>query len=341
MLVSIGTMSLAAERHQWSPDSLGLGFTATTLPLGVDPDGEGEVVATVVKHDRTTKVPEDSSGDGNQQATTAYLWVHGFSDYFFHHHVAEHFNSVDFYGVDLRKCGRSRREDQHWHYVSDLSYYFEDLYAVMNLLSDYQQVVIMAHSTGGLVVPLWLDDARRHHPEIHRKISGLVLNSPWLDMMFPSWLVTVFRPVVKVLGKRFPLVELGHGKQTTYVESLRQWDFNRTFKPLTGHRKYLGWARAVILGQERVHQSQVDVGVPVLALCSDRCLLRQPWSPEADHADVILDVDQIQDRAPLLGQDVSMVVLSGARHDVFLSEDEARNQAFSVTERWLAEHTLH
>ncbi len=341
-MATMNTMPHAARLHQWTPDPLGPGFSATTLSLGADPDGEGEVVTTVVKYDSTSLTPNSSESHAEtQHSQTAYLWVHGISDYFFHRHVAEHFTTGDFYGVDLRKCGRSHRGQQRWHYASDLSYYFEDLYAVMDLLSDYQEVVIMAHSTGGLIAALWLDDARRHHPSVHQKVSGLVLNSPWLDMMFPSWLVTALKPVIKTVGAWYPLLKVSAGKHTAYVESLRDWEFNPRYKPLAGHTKYLGWARAIILGQEKVHRRQVDVGVPVLTLCSDHSLLKKSWTPEADHADVILDVDQIQNRAPLLGQDVIVTVLPGARHDVFLSEDEAREQAFSVTDQWLATHTLH
>jgi hypothetical protein len=74
-------------------DALGEPFTAETIPL--PDDAEGPVVATLVK--RPASAP----------TTRAVLYVHGFSDYFFHVHVAELFNELgyDFYALDLRKYG--------------------------------------------------------------------------------------------------------------------------------------------------------------------------------------------------------------------------------------------
>ncbi|GAA3180448.1 hypothetical protein GCM10020255_074200 [Rhodococcus baikonurensis] len=39
----------------------------------------------------------------------AVLYVHGFTDYFFQKHLAEHFaeQGYAFFALDLRKCGRS------------------------------------------------------------------------------------------------------------------------------------------------------------------------------------------------------------------------------------------
>ncbi|MGZ4576095.1 MAG: alpha/beta hydrolase, partial [Mycobacteriaceae bacterium] len=34
----------------WMPDVLGRDYEQRELPLGADPDGEGEVVATLVRH---------------------------------------------------------------------------------------------------------------------------------------------------------------------------------------------------------------------------------------------------------------------------------------------------
>jgi alpha-beta hydrolase superfamily lysophospholipase len=76
-------------------DVLGEPFTAETIDL--EDDSEGEVVATLVK--RAAESP----------TRRAVLYLHGFSDYFFHVHVAELFNELgyDFYALDLRKYGRS------------------------------------------------------------------------------------------------------------------------------------------------------------------------------------------------------------------------------------------
>jgi len=49
-----------------------------TFGLGPDPDGEGDLVATLVRR-----------GEPDLSATHAVLLVHGFTDYFFHTELAD------------------------------------------------------------------------------------------------------------------------------------------------------------------------------------------------------------------------------------------------------------
>ncbi|WP_143860835.1 alpha/beta hydrolase, partial [Nocardia cerradoensis] len=79
--------------------------------------------------------------------------VHGFTDYFFQKHLAEHMaaQGFRFYALDLRKCGRSRRPGQTAHYVSDLSLYDAELDEALRIVRAETglPVLLMAHSTGG------------------------------------------------------------------------------------------------------------------------------------------------------------------------------------------------
>ena len=81
--------------QQESTDVLGAPYTARTLPLR--PDDEGEVVATLV------------SRRAAQPTNRAVLHVHGFADYFFQTVAADWWvaRGYDFYALDLRKYGRS------------------------------------------------------------------------------------------------------------------------------------------------------------------------------------------------------------------------------------------
>ena len=68
------------------------------------------------------------------------------------------------YGVDLHKCGRSWREGQTPHFTTDLSRYDRDLELALGIMRTENpgaQVLVYGHSTGGLVVALWLDRVRR------------------------------------------------------------------------------------------------------------------------------------------------------------------------------------
>ncbi len=96
-------------------DVLGAPYTSQTLTL--EPDAEGEVVATLVH--RPASAP----------SSKAVLHVHGFADYFFQTVAADFWvaRGYDFYALDLRKYGRSLRPHQTPNYVDDLTTYYEEL----------------------------------------------------------------------------------------------------------------------------------------------------------------------------------------------------------------------
>lgn len=324
----------------WLPDILGDGYTYRTLSFGSDPEGEGDAFATVVRYfpAGTEKVAWDNR--------PAVLLVHGMTDYFFHTHVAEalHAAGLAVYGIDLRKSGRSRREGQRWHYSENLQYYFPDLSGALDIITaTHPKLFPIGHSTGGLILTLWADHLRRSDRARHAGLGGLVLNSPWLDMMFPRWVVNIARPLVNVLGKRFGGIPLPGGNLGSYGVSINkhhhgEWDYDTDLKPIAGFPKYLAWVRAVLIGQKQVHEGGVDVGVAVLTLCSARSWLNRPYTAASDAADTVLDVEQIKHWAPKLGADVTVTPIAGARHDVYLSMKHARDQALEATTRWLREH---
>ena len=51
MTITDSSSTIPADTPDWVPDFLGKGFTATTLELGTDPDGETDIYATVVRFD--------------------------------------------------------------------------------------------------------------------------------------------------------------------------------------------------------------------------------------------------------------------------------------------------
>lgn len=324
----------------WGPDKLGPDYEATTIDLGLDPDGEGEVVTTLVHY-----APHPTDQESRETASAsrpALVWLHGMTDYFFQTHVAEHFaaQGYDFYAVDLRKCGRSRRSGQSWHYVSDLGFYYVDLNAALDAIPN-KEVVFIAHSTAGLIAPLWMDQLRQTDQERYKRIKGLILNSPWLDMMgVPEFVLTPLKPLLYALGRIAPKTPLPGGNLTAYGESVHrdfygEWDFNLRFKPLAGHRKYIGWIAAVFHGFDAIHSGRVDAGVPILTLQSTRTQLGQPYSDSVNHADVIIDVTQTRRWAKELSIHYTLHPIKGARHDVFLSLPHPLQEAFSACDRWL------
>lgn len=320
----------------WAPDVLGDDYEQLTIPLGSDPDGEGEVRATLVRLTRSVT--------GSATLKGAVLYVHGFTDYFFQRHLAEHFADLGhaFYALDLRKCGRSIGEGQSPHFVSDLALYDEELDRALAIVREETgaEVLMAAHSTGGLIVPLWLDRLERTRGGAAAAgISGLVLNSPWFDLQGPPLVRSVGTVAIGVLGRVAPLRALPGQGLDTYGLSISsggngEWDYDLSWKPLAGFPIKLGWIRAVRRGHAELHRG-LDIGVPSLILRSKVTRFSKTYVPDVDAADAVLDVRQIARWAGCLGNRTTIVPIEGARHDVFLSTPEPLERAFAEMDDWL------
>ena len=95
----------------------------------------------------------------------AVLWLHGLADYFFQTHVADFFVDLgyDFYALDLRKYGRSWREHQTPNFCRSLDEYLPELDQAAQIIrheEGHDTLVVMAHSTGGLIASLWVHRRR-------------------------------------------------------------------------------------------------------------------------------------------------------------------------------------
>nr|WP_296767483.1 alpha/beta hydrolase [Rhodococcus sp. (in: high G+C Gram-positive bacteria)] len=319
----------------WVPDVLGDGYEQTTIALGGDPDGEGQVEATLVRYS-----PPDSP-----TPERSVIYVHGFTDYFFQQHLAEHFaaQGFAFYALDLRKCGRSLRDGQTPHFVTDLAFYDAELNEALALVrsdTDNASVVFTGHSTGGLILPLWLDRLNRQEGGTAALgIDGVILNSPWFDLQGPSAIRSVGTTAIDLIGRVKAKTPVPGNGLDTYGLSLAksehgEWEYNLDWKPLSGFPVTFGWIRAIRHGHAKLHRG-LDIGVPSLILRSKVTRFSRKYSSEIDVADAVLDVRQIARWAGCLGDRTTVVPIEGARHDVFLSKEEPRSRAFAEVDEWL------
>ncbi|QIX26756.1 alpha/beta hydrolase [Nocardioides sp. JQ2195] len=309
-------------------DVLGAPYTAETIIL--PDDDEGPVVATLVH------LP--SVG----QSRRAVLHVHGFADYFFQTEYAEWWaaRGYDFYALDLRKYGRSLLPHQTANYVEDLRDYFPEIDAAWLRITErdeHDRVVITAHSTGGLTVPLWADQRRDQHRS--GTLVGIVLNSPWFDMQGAWWMRTIGTSVLKQVGARNPKRVIPRTVNGLYARSLHrdhdgEFDFDLAWKPMESQPVYAGWLRAVRNGHARLHGG-LEVGCPSLVLSSSRSAMPLEMSDDVHRSDIVLDVNQIRRWAPNLGRHVTSIAIEDARHDVVLSLPEVREQVYAEMDRWL------
>jgi alpha-beta hydrolase superfamily lysophospholipase len=325
---------VTAAQVGWADDVL-TGYVQNTLALGADPDGEGELFATVVRN----ADPAPSS--------LVVLAVHGYTDYFFNTELADHFSAQGwrFYGLDLQRCGRSWREGQTPHFTTDLARYDRELEWSAGIIAAENpaaSILVYGHSTGGLVVSLWLDRVRERGDTAAMGIAGLVLNSPFLDLNGPAVLrakatSTAFGAMARVRKTR---VVRGSGTGgyglTLHREYHGEFDYNLAWKPLGGFPVTVGWIHAIRRGQSRLHRG-LDVGVPNLVLRSDHSVAETAETEVLQRGDAVLDVAHIARWAGCLGDRTTSVPVKDAKHDVFLSLAKPRAAAYAELDRWLAQ----
>ena len=322
----------------WVPDVLP-GYWQRTFPLGSDPAGEGDIVATLIRRGEPT-------GAGH-----AVLAVHGYTDYFFNTALADHFadRGFAFYALDMQKCGRSRRDGQTPHFITDLAHYDTELDHALSAIREQAppgrpvKVLVYGHSSGGLIVPLWLDRLRRRNPTAHAGVGGLVLNSPFLDLRGPVVLrLSVTSALIAGLSRvrskgviRGPS-EGGYGT-TLHRDYHGEFDYNLQWKPLGGFPITLGWLHAIRRGQARLHRG-LDVGVPNLILRSDHTVRETADPASMQSGDAVLDVTQIARWAGCIGNRTVIVPVPDAKHDVFLSLAQPREMAYRQLDLWLDDY---
>jgi alpha-beta hydrolase superfamily lysophospholipase len=305
-------------------DVLGEPYVRRTITL--DPDREGEVVATLV------------SLRADARTRRAVLYVHGFVDYFFQTHLAEFFTArgYDFYALDLRKYGRSLLAHQTPNFCTDIAEYYTELDEAVRIIREedgHDTLLVNGHSTGGLITALWA-----HRVRGTGMLQGLFLNSPFVEFNAPWITRRGLAPVANLIGRLSPLSGIGQQLGKTYGMSLHrdhhgEWTYNLEWKPLNGYKIHAGWVRAIAKAHRQL-QRGLDIDVPVLVAASARSY-RGAFAEAAHHADSVLNVADMKRYAPKLGRDVTYVAIEGGKHDLMLSPETARNLMFSELDTWM------
>ena len=316
--------SIAAQRAVWQPDVLE-GFECTTLAVA---GASGATDAVVVRR----------AGSSHERGA-AVLYVHGFVDYFFQSHLAEFYeaNGLRFYALDLRRHGRALGDGQVPNFTRSIDEYLDDVSAAIGLLQAQEGVdwlLLNGHSTGGLVAALYA-----HRGARRSEVQAVFLNSPFLDMNLTRWQELVAEPLLAALGRIAPMVALP-GLSSLYAESLHvehrgEWSFDLAWKPLAGFPARAGWFRAIHRAQAEV-AAGLGIGQPVLLLHAARSARPKEWNDDVLSADIVLDVADMERLGPGLGADVEIHGIDGCIHDLVLSPEPGRAQAFALLADWLA-----
>jgi alpha-beta hydrolase superfamily lysophospholipase len=311
----------------WTPDFLG-GYETTDLVLPDTEPAPGEpsdveLVATLIRK------------SGPRVGSRAALYVHGWNDYFFQTHVADYLTDLgyDFYAIDLRRYGRSLRPGQLRGFITNLDDYSLELDAAADLIAvDHDRLLLIGHSTGGLVTALWA----AHNAD---RLEALILNSPWLDIQGAAIVRTLGSPVIDKLGSRAPtsvirLPDLGFNARSMHLSLGGEWDYDLTLKSTPGPPIRTGWLRAILLGHQKV-AAGLGIGVPILVLASATTDFSRRWHEGLRTVDSVLDVEQIAARAVRLGPHVTVVRIPEGLHDLTLSAPHVRKQALDEIGRFV------
>lgn len=289
-------------------------------------DYSGKVVSTVIR-----RLPE------GKKPRKGVLYVHGYNDYFFQDSMGRLFNDsgYGFYAVDLRKYGRSLLPGQRRYEVRDMSEYFADIdSAIARMRRDsITDIVLMGHSTGGLVTSLYMEEKPA------KEIKALVLNSPFLDWNFTG-LTRKMIPLVASVGKWLPDIPIPQGDDSAYGESLLkgkhgEWEFDTTLKLIHPVPVTSGWVRAINEGHKRLMENGRAIKVPIYLMRSRRSVYPDGWSPLASSGDAVLNVDSISARGRRLGYNVTEAIVDSGLHDLVLSAPRIRRAVYSSVFDWL------
>jgi alpha-beta hydrolase superfamily lysophospholipase len=324
---------------QWVPDVLGKPFEQLTLDLGVT-GRHGPLVATLVRLQ-----PHPLVSVFQPLRDVDVLYVHGWSDFFFQTHLARFWTGLGatFHALDLRRYGRSLRPENVPGYIESLDEYDLDIEAALDAIghradaASRRRLVLLGHSTGGLTLTLW---AARHPG----RASALVLNSPWLEFQFGAVGRVAIAPLVSARARFDPLgtqpvVDLGfYTRAQAELGVLPLPVHEPSWRPERGFPTRPGWLAAILQGHRQV-AAGVDVGCPALVLLSTASTPPIAWNEAMTSTDSVLVVDDIARSATRISRLVTIARIPGAIHDVFLSREEPRAEAFRVMGEW-ADATL-
>jgi len=264
------------------------------------------------------------------------LYIHGFNDYFFQGALGDSIVAHDwnFRAVDLRRYGRSLRPGVKRYQARSLEEYFPDIdSAIVDMTNaGIDTVVILAHSTGGLIASLYMNR------QTHDRVTGLILNSPFLAWNMNGFTRKVLIPVISCLGAHFPNISISQDSSSDYAESLLsshngEWDFDTNKKLMVSPAVSSGWIHAIQEGQQELHNHS-DIKVPIL-------LMHSSVSVDGKHApdgDAVLNVKDISRYGRRLGPDVTEVTIPAGLHDLVLSKPAIRAMVYASIFRWLDNH---
>lgn len=272
----------------------------------------------------------------------AYLYIHGFNDYFFQSEMGQRFvdSGYNFYAVDLRRYGRSKEPWQYPYNIRKMEEYFADIdSALVQIRRDGNtDITLSGHSTGGLTVSLF---AAMRGARVG--VNRVVTDSPFLEWNYNSFYRNFLVPVVSIVAPIAKNMKIKQAKCDGYAYSLLkeyhgQWTYNTDWKMTYSPPVTLSWVSAIEKGQRALMKRTSHITVPILVMHSSDKVDGCQWTPAFQEGDAVLDPAMIQQRGEKLGSVRQVTTITHGIHDLILSEPGPREQAYNTIFEFIATH---
>lgn len=283
----------------------------------------------------------------NGRSGKAFLYIHGFNDYFFQSEMGREFvdSGYSFYAVDLRRYGRSREPWQYPFNIRDMKEYFNDIdSALVQIRRDGNtDITLGGHSTGGLTVILY---AVSKGSSIG--FDRVVTDSPFLAWNFNAFYRKVLIPSVSAFGGMLPDVRIPQGKCDGYAWSLLkefhgEWDYDTDWKMIFSPPVTLSWIRSIQKAQREVVKKGKTLSVPLLVMHSSRKIDGCAWTPDFQTGDAVLNPEAIGERAVRIREKslvpVEICTIDSGLHDLILSRPDVRRAAYDSIFSFIRRHS--
>lgn len=271
----------------------------------------------------------------------AFLYVHGFNDYFFQKEMGERFvdSGYNFYAVDLRRYGRSWEPWQYPFNIRKQTEYFADIDSALSQIrrDGNTDITLGGHSTGGLTV-LYLAAMKGNDCGVDR----VVTDSPFIEWNFSPFMRNVAAPMIEFLSKFSKNSKIKQGHCDGYAYSLLkqyhgEWEYNTDWKMVYSPPVTYSWVGAINHAQSQLMKKRKNITVPILVMHSSRKIDGCNWEPDFQTGDAVLDPCMLQKRGEKLGDPSKRMVctIDSGLHDLILSRKEVRDAAYDTIFRFI------
>lgn len=272
----------------------------------------------------------------------AYLYIHGFNDYFFQSEMGQRFvdSGFNFYAVDLRRYGRSKEPWQYPYNVRDMKEYFADIDSAISQIrrDGNTDITLSGHSTGGLTV-IFFGAMKGNEAGVDR----IVTDSPFLEWNFSSFMRNLAIPTVSFVGKIFKNIKIKQGHCDGYAYSLLkqydgEWTYDTDWKMIYSPPVTASWVGAINSAQGKLMKKSGNIKVPVLVMHSSRKIEGCNYTPEFKTGDAVLDPFMLQKKGESLKCVRQVCAIDSGLHDLILSEKKAREAAYDTIFSFINRH---